>query len=217
MSRSPLALTRFAASLQGEVVRVRPVSGAFAGPSRLQPTGSVCVKDRYGPAALRGPALLGERKLAARWETWYALLTAIAGAGGASIVSSAAQQVMASAVVNTDNFPAVEIVAAGPLPAMTDDPTSQTSAPTEDGSTFCRRVSRPRHMLPPITPGCRAYGMSLDLRRMTITVTCSAPARTVADKSPRPITADRASFSVWPGCRRSGRWTGPAPHHGGTW
>jgi endonuclease/exonuclease/phosphatase family metal-dependent hydrolase len=34
-------------------------------------------------------------------------------------------------LVNPDNLPAVEIVAAGPLPSMTDDPTPQTSAPTD--------------------------------------------------------------------------------------
>jgi hypothetical protein len=34
-------------------------------------------------------------------------------------------------LVNPDNIPAVEIVAASPLPSMTDDPTPQTSAPTD--------------------------------------------------------------------------------------
>ena len=34
-------------------------------------------------------------------------------------------------LVNPDNIPAVEIVAAGPLPSMTDDPTPPTSAPTD--------------------------------------------------------------------------------------
>jgi hypothetical protein len=34
-------------------------------------------------------------------------------------------------LVNPDNIPAVEIVAASPLPSMTDDPTPQTSARTD--------------------------------------------------------------------------------------
>jgi endonuclease/exonuclease/phosphatase family metal-dependent hydrolase len=34
-------------------------------------------------------------------------------------------------LVNPDNIPAVEIVAAGPLPSMTDDPTVPTTAPTD--------------------------------------------------------------------------------------
>ena len=34
-------------------------------------------------------------------------------------------------LVNPDNIPAVEIVAASPLPSMTDDPTPQTSAPSD--------------------------------------------------------------------------------------
>src|SRR5215211_3134964 len=34
-------------------------------------------------------------------------------------------------LVNPDDIPAVEIVAARPLPSMTDDPTPKTSAPTD--------------------------------------------------------------------------------------
>jgi hypothetical protein len=34
-------------------------------------------------------------------------------------------------LVNPDNIPAVEIVAATPLPPMSDDPIPQTSAPTD--------------------------------------------------------------------------------------
>jgi hypothetical protein len=34
-------------------------------------------------------------------------------------------------LVNPDNIPAVEIVAASPLPSMTDDPTAQTAAPSD--------------------------------------------------------------------------------------
>jgi endonuclease/exonuclease/phosphatase family metal-dependent hydrolase len=34
-------------------------------------------------------------------------------------------------LVNPDNIPAVEIVAASPLPSMTDDPTAETTAPTD--------------------------------------------------------------------------------------
>jgi hypothetical protein len=37
-------------------------------------------------------------------------------------------------LVNPDNLPAVEIVAASPLPSMTDDPTPPTSAPTDDAA-----------------------------------------------------------------------------------
>jgi hypothetical protein len=34
-------------------------------------------------------------------------------------------------LVNPDNIPAVQIVAASPLPSMADDPTLQTSAPSD--------------------------------------------------------------------------------------
>jgi hypothetical protein len=34
-------------------------------------------------------------------------------------------------LVNPDNIPAVEIVAATPLPSMTDDPTAPTTAPSD--------------------------------------------------------------------------------------
>ena len=53
----------------------------------------------------------------------------------------------------------------------------------------------------------------MDLRWATITVTCSPPARTVADRTPRPSAADRASFSGVAGSSkiRSRDCTGTTP------
>jgi hypothetical protein len=75
------------------------------------------------------------------------------------------------------------------------------------------RIGLPRARA--LAPGWRAYEMSLDLRWATI-VTCSSPARTVADKTPRPSAADKASSLGWPGCRRSGRGIEPALLRKGT-
>jgi hypothetical protein len=49
----------------------------------------------------------------------------VAGANS-STTSSASHR-----LVNPDNIPAVEIVAACPLPSMTDDPTPETTAPSD--------------------------------------------------------------------------------------
>ena len=41
-------------------------------------------------------------------------------------------------LVNPDNVPAVEIVAATPLPSMTDDPSPQPPAPSDHAAVFAR-------------------------------------------------------------------------------